>query len=270
MNIFELIKTDSTEKPLDEIINDGGLCSIFRTIGCIGDSLSSGEFEGTDEDGNITYNDFYDYSWGQFLARITGCKVYNFSCGGMTAKKFVEGYGAKSGCWDIMNLCQAYIIALGVNDTYEIGGQKIELGVIEDIDLNDYRNNKETFAGYYGQIVQRIKEMQPDAKFFFMTMPRETWISEKATKDADMLNEIIREMAELFSNAYVIDFRKYAPAYDENFKENYYLGGHMQPCGYLVTAHMVISYIDWIIRHNMSDFKQVGFIGTCHKNRQLN
>ena len=32
-------------KPLDKIICDGGMMNIFRTIGCIGDSLSSGEFE---------------------------------------------------------------------------------------------------------------------------------------------------------------------------------------------------------------------------------
>ena len=35
---------DENEKPLDRLIDDGGFASIFRTIACIGDSLSSGEF----------------------------------------------------------------------------------------------------------------------------------------------------------------------------------------------------------------------------------
>ena len=39
------------EKPLDNIVDDGGFAAIFRTIGCIGDSLSSGEFETYDEEG---------------------------------------------------------------------------------------------------------------------------------------------------------------------------------------------------------------------------
>ena len=39
------------EKPLDNLVEDGGFCGIFRTIGCIGDSLSSGEFESKDEEG---------------------------------------------------------------------------------------------------------------------------------------------------------------------------------------------------------------------------
>ena len=98
-----------------------------------------------------------------------------------------------------------------------------------------------------------------------MTMPRESFEQEKLAA-GDSHAELLREMAKLFSNSYVIDLRKYAPVYDEEFKRNYYLGGHMQPCGYVVTAYMVMSYIDWIIRHNIGDFKQVGFIGTPHKN----
>jgi len=40
----------------------------------------------------------------------------------------------------------------------------------------------------------------------------------------------------------------------------------MNPMGYLLTAKYVMSYIDYIIRHNMEDFAQVGFIGTPHHN----
>ena len=41
------------EKPLDSIPANGGFCRIFRKIGCIGDSLSSGEFELRNEDGTL-------------------------------------------------------------------------------------------------------------------------------------------------------------------------------------------------------------------------
>ena len=36
----------------------------------------------------------------------------------------------------------------------------------------------------------------------------------------------------------------------------------MNPMGYMLTAKLVASYIDYIIRHNMSDFSNVGLIGT--------
>jgi len=47
------------EKPLDQILADGGFCGIFRTIGCIGDSLSSGEFESY-ENGVKGYHGYFD------------------------------------------------------------------------------------------------------------------------------------------------------------------------------------------------------------------
>lgn len=52
------------ERPLDRILQDGGFCSIFRTIGCIGDSLSSGEFDSIQPDGTILGHDLYEHSWG--------------------------------------------------------------------------------------------------------------------------------------------------------------------------------------------------------------
>lgn len=55
------------EKPLDRIVTDGGMCAIFRRIACIGDSLSSGEFESVKEDGTHVYHDMYEYSWGSFI-----------------------------------------------------------------------------------------------------------------------------------------------------------------------------------------------------------
>lgn len=40
----------------------------------------------------------------------------------------------------------------------------------------------------------------------------------------------------------------------------------MNPMGYIFTAKIVMSYIDYIIRKNPEDFAQVGFIGTDHYN----
>ena len=45
---------NADEKPLDVIKPDGGFTGIFRTIACIGDSLSSGEFEGQG------YHDYFE------------------------------------------------------------------------------------------------------------------------------------------------------------------------------------------------------------------
>lgn len=161
---------NKNEKPLDNIAVNGGFTSIFRTIGCIGDSLASGELESF-EMGRKGYYDYFDDSWGQFIARDAGCKVYNFSRGGMTAKEYIETYADEKGFFDIEKRCQAYIIALGVNDVTDILDGKFEFGTVEDIKVDNYALNKPTFAGWYGAIISKYKEIQPHAKFFLMTMP---------------------------------------------------------------------------------------------------
>ena len=245
------------EQPLDRIVFDGGYARVFRTIGCIGDSLSSGELESRDKDGNYGYHDYYDYSWGQYMARNAGIKVYNFSKGGMTAKGFVESFGENCGVWTDEKKCQAYILALGVNDMYT---KQVELGEISDIDLENPQNNKPTFAGYYAQIIQKLKVKQPDAKFFLVTLPNGV-----PDLKGDEHAELLEEMATLFCNTYVINLRKYSPVYDGEFKKKFFVGGHMNAAGYILTAQMITSYIDYIVRHNFEDFRQVGFIGTPYK-----
>ncbi len=243
------------EKPLDRLVDGYSNTSIFRKVAFIGDSLSSGEFETRVPGEKVGYYDMFEYSWGQYIARKNGLTAYNFSRGGLTAKEYVESYGEAQGFWDAEKKCQAYVIALGVNDN-----GKYELGNLDDIDTDDYRNNKPTFVGCYAAIVSRYKELCPDAKFFFVTLCR----SEDAEADAARLDIVnaIRELAEYFDNAYVIDLFEYGPAHNKEFCERFYLHGHLAPEGYVLTAKIIDSYIDYIIRHNPDDFKQAGFIGT--------
>lgn len=265
MNLEDIFDNEK-ELPLDNIVTDGGYCGIFRTICCIGDSLSSGEMESMETPGGSKgYHDYFEYSWGQFMARDVGAEVLNFSRGGMSAKEYCESFAKVNNMWSPKAAAQAYIIALGVND---ISANGKNLGEVSDIDLKDWRNNKETFAGFYAQIIQRIKEIQPKARIFLMTIPRSD--NDKERREAeDIHQKLLWDMSELFEYTYVLDFRKYAPIYDEAFKEKFFLGGHMNAAGYRLTAKMAESYIDYIIRHNMDDFAQIAFVGTefynCNK-----
>lgn len=255
MSIYETICPEN-ERPLERMTTDGGFVGIFRTIACVGDSLSSGEFESVDEAGVKHYHDMFEYSWGQYIARAAGCTVYNFSRGGMSAQQYCETFAEEMGYWDKKLAAQAYIVALGVND---LMNAHQELGSMADVDFSDWRNNRKTFIGYYAQILQRLKEIQPEAKFFLMTTPKGD--NEARNADGEVQRQCVMQLAAAFDNCYVLDFGEYAPVHDAAFKELFYLGGHLNPCGYILTAQQVMSYIDYIIRHNMSDFKEVGFIG---------
>ena len=250
------------ERPLDMILQDSGFCSIFRTIGCIGDSLSSGEFDSIQPDGTILGHDLYEHSWGQYLARMCGSQVYNFSRGNMTAMEYCRTFAEEQGYWDPALACEAYILALGVNDLVNYHHQP---GTPADICLTDWRKNVQTFTGYYAQIIQRLKEISPRAKFFLMTIPRDA----KMDQDAVLLQgSVIRQLGAFFDNTYVLDFYRYAPPYDAAFRDRFFLGGHMSPCGYLLTAKMVASYIDFIIRNDMDAFKESAYCCTPYAYRQ--
>lgn len=256
---------DKNEKPLDRLLPDAGLCGIFRTIACIGDSLSSGEFVIDDENGNRHWYDMFEYSWGQYIARAAGSQVYNFSKGGMSAREYISNFADKMGYWDRAKAAQAYIIALGVNDlrVWRGGGNEhISIGTADDRDTD-----AETFARYYCEIIDKYKKIQPDAKFFLMTMVRcgDSEVDAKVDAHAKLLHDI----ADMDSNCYVIDFNKYGPVYDTEFEKKFYMCGHLTPAGYVLTAKMVMSYIDYIIRHNIRDFDLVGLIGKYPELKEL-
>lgn len=261
MDIKKFMKNEN-EKPLDNIVSNGGFCACFGKIACIGDSLSSGELEAL-ELGTRTYHDYFEYSWGQFIARDAGCEVLNFSRGGMTAKEYCESFADINGFWNLDLKCRAYIIALGVNDISGAMQNEEDLGTTADINVENYALNKPTFVGFYGAIISKYKEIQPHAKFFLVNIP-----SGETDEKREKLNvrhaELLNEIAELFDNCYVIDLRKYAPVYDDEFRKAFFVGGHMNVQGYRLTALMIESYIDYIIRNNPEKFAQMGFIGKLH------
>ncbi len=248
--------------PIENLLSDGGMTAIFRNIGVIGDSLSSGEHE-SHKDGKNSYHDYYEHSWGQYMARACGSTVYNFSAGGMSAYSFIK----KQEVWEKINIsnpdkkCQAYIIALGVNDINLIRNpeDELEFGSIDDVKCEYPDKTPHTFAGYIGAIMQRIKKVEPKAKIFLVTLPR------GSENEADELKakhqELMYQLAEVFPFTYVIDLRKFAPIYNDEFRKKYYLGFHMNAMGYLFTSKMIITYIDAIINEKPEDFVQVGFIG---------
>ena len=270
-NIDHLRTTD--ENPMDIIRFDVGLSGIIHDWGFIGDSLCSGEIEYYKSDGKMYRTDMYQFSWGQRLCRHCGTEGYNFSNGGQTAKGWIEAGvvrdetyegGVGGGGWQYAKLHpkQAYIIALGVNDMTEIGKGTLTLGnVATDIGTynaeTDSDTNAKTFVGYMAGIIQRLKSIQPKAKIFIFTMPASGTVRNDA-------NAQIRLLASTMG-LYVIDFDRYAPSMhgSNDFKDRYFCdgNGHLNEAGYEWTSWAVANYIDWIIRHNWTDFYYTSLIG---------
>lgn len=273
MNLDHFIKVDENEKPLDNILENGGFTSILRKIGCIGDSLSSGEMEVYFKEKKKEhlelngynaiylledkgYYDMFEYSWGQFIARAAGVEIKNMSAGGMSAKVYMESFGEKKGFFSDEYKLPAYIIAFGVND---ILWARNPVGTVDDVDFENIENSKDFFAKHFVKLVQKYKEISPNAKFFFVSMPKECDDKNDLRKDhSDFLNDLTKKI----DNSYCIDLYKYHPLIDEEYKKKYYLNGHLNAAGYYFLSLMISSYIDYIIRHNFEDFTDIALVTT--------
>lgn len=241
--------------PLSGIENVPGLISCFLNVGCIGDSLASGVAVSKNAGGEIIVNsqNRYQYSWGQYLARMTGNTYYNWSAGGLRTDSWLNSAHATE-CFDGNHLCQAYIIGLGQNDNNKNHGS--DLGTINDINTANYNNNADTFYGRYAKIIQKIKEVQPKAKIFVITDPNDS-------VNTNGYNTAIRNIAQLFDNVYVLDMRAYwSTAPCNEFLENQKRYGHFNAVGYYIIAKMIMTYIDYIMEHNYEDFREIENIGT--------
>lgn len=251
----ELEGLSTSANPLRQIIKDGGMCRIFRKWGFIGDSLSSGEHEYKKEDGTTGFVDMYEYSFGQQVGRICNATAINFSKGGATAKSILANY-SKELFETEENMCQVYVIYLGTNDFGS--NSTIEAGTIDDIDTEDYNNNAETFYGYYGKIIQRIREVQPKAKIFCMSTPCYT---STVSETEGTCHKAVRTICDLFG-CYFLDIYNYGEKQTSAWMAKYATGWHLNAMGYLKYAWMITTYIDYIIRNNPTDFKEIAFIGT--------
>ena len=241
--------------PLSRVNDSPGLLSCFLHVGCIGDSLASGVAVYKDAQGQEVVNskNRYEYSWGQYLARMTGNTYYNWSSGGLRTDTWLASNYATQ-CFDGEHLCQAYIIGLGQNDNNRDHGENV--GTTADIDLSDYHNNADTFCGRYAKIIQKIFEVQPKAKIFVMTDPNDL-VNENG------YNTAIRSIAAIFRFVYVIDLQKNissAPCNDLLAAQK--RSGHYNAVGYYLIAKILMTYVDWLVQKNCNDFREIENIGT--------
>ena len=253
------------EKPLDNIIQSGGFVNIFNKIACFGDSLTAGQFEANNT-GKTTYNTKTDFSYPTQMKRILNNTILTFGRGGACASNSEISVSESHSWLNIFqnsaftddNKCECYILALGTNDIGYYG--TFDGNVETDIDTSNYNNNAKNSVGGYSTIIQKVIELQPKAKIFCCAIPNTRNSLETRTE----ANKKISAICDLFDNCYFMDFQTFGVQPDDvdEYKSIYYLGGHMSSQGYYYWALQILSYIDYIIRNNPNDFKQIPFIGT--------
>ena len=235
------------------------LFSSFHKFGVIGDSLASGESVAK-VNGQNTYIDNYDYSWGQFIARKYGMTCVNFSKGGMTTRSWLTASEGLPRLMEPENKCNAYVIGLGVND-YTLGDSYI--GTAEDIHVEDASLNADTFYGNYGKIISSVKAIQPKAKIFIFTIPDQ---DTNPTRDYTNLNVAIREIETIFDDVYLIDLANdYKNYYTQGFIRSNMRVGHYNSIAYNYMSDLLYKWFNDYMLINYTEFKEIEFIGTNYE-----
>ena len=241
---------DSRLKELENIQNG---YETFLTVGCIGDSLASGECYSNETETPVGH-DLYKYSWGQYMARMSGNTYYNFSCGGLSTRTWLTSSYRKQ-IVDGNHDCMAYIIGLGANDALA-DSRHVEVGSASDIDLTNYNNNADSYYGNYGRIIQILHEYNPKTKIFLLTMPT-------AGESYQPYNEAIRKLADMFNNCYCIDLHKNAfDLYNspDSIIRSCLRNGHYNAYAYSIMAKIIGNEISKFMANNKSEFLDIEFI----------
>lgn len=263
-NIKDCIYCDNladfkAEQDLD--IRTSNLYSTFAKVGVIGDSYSAVRLYYYDRLNALqSAGDVPFYSWGKFMERKSGMSYNIFAKGGLEASQWLTdadvGYPVAS---QASNLCQCYIIGLGINDSSRHDTSYI--GTISDINSSDPDQNANSFIGNYAKIIQKMSALVNGAKFFVMTMGYYTSPSNQNTYLA--YNDAIRAIADYFDDVYLIDLNaKYYEQYaDANgFFAINTINGHFTPTAYQYVAELVSYEMSKIMYENPDDFKLIEFI----------
>lgn len=256
----------SGDNPLRSIKETIGFAAILHETGYIGDSLMSGEMAYLPSGGEAVYKDCYEFSWGQRLSALIRGIATNFSSGGLTTRTWINNYINSQGIGHsndevsrkfVDAKFQAYINGLGTNDA----NQSLPIGSIDDIDMDDYNNNADTFYGNYAKILQKAREVSPKCFLFCLTIPT-IW---QGAAETNGYNNAIRNITAKFDKCYIIDLYRYLPSHSY-ITTNYMSRGHMNTQGYQWIAYAIGTYIDYIITENPQDFARAALFGTDKEN----
>ena len=152
-NTLSVDAIPSSTNPLAFVKETPGYTSIFRKMGVIGGSMSTGWHSH-----NTGRKNMPEYSFLQFMARTCGSEGHNFSRGGISAKSWPQS-DMMENFYDTNKKCQMYLVQLGNNDLSD-HNNRLDCITKTWYDLNwdghDTEHGK-TYESYYNKVIQNGK-----------------------------------------------------------------------------------------------------------------
>ena len=218
----------------------------FNKCICIGDSLTRGSINTTDEQGTTGDNAPYDenVAYPAKLARLTGMQVTNAGQGGTTFKSYYIAHAS-----DDWRGYEMAIVKLGVNDA--------------DITLGGGGWTDDSAYGLTS-IIEKLKNENKGIKIFVSTiepgMSYQDWGNSVMAQRLKSVNDGIRNYVANLNDVDVIllDMEKYSTLYESNG----YSCGHLSQYGYYRIAQDFCNYISCYMNTHKQEFRFIQFIGT--------
>lgn len=221
---------------VDDLENSINYIPMFRNIGIVGDSLSSGEIAYSDDSGNH-FIDRFDSSWLSIIGRNNGINVSHYSQGGMTAKAWSENAGDKKANLLADESKNAYFIALGTNDISE----SYPLGNVSDT------LSTNSFVGYFKNIIDVVHTKAPNAVVFLVS-------TYNNSVNGISYSNMILEIANLYDYCFFVDFVNHTDIYTSTGGVWSNLG-HFTSIGYVKVAKIIEKLLNKIVDENKNYFK---------------
>ena len=211
---------------------DGTEISVFNKIACVGDSITEGTFNYTENGSNDNVVNISKYSYPTILKKLTGVETDNLGRGGNTSVQWYSYYQNED-----LSGYDAVIIMLGINDG------------VYSVSVSD-------FSDAICNIIDKFKAENNGIRVFLSTIiPAYTDYDRKF----DNYNTEIRRIAtEEYTDVFLIDINKYSIC--KHF--TYYQQGHLTAVGYQQLAKEFATLISYTIYNNLDVFRNVQFIGT--------
>lgn len=225
----KIIKGDNIEDFKYATIN------MYGSVGAIGDSYTSGATQKSD--GGWVYST--NQTWISTMANRAGIDFNNYGTAGATTQSYLT-----STLPSVLssNPNDLYFFALGQND----GNQSLVIGTVNDIHDEDYTLNADSFYGWYGKIIQQVKNHAPNANLIMI----KNWVKGDKWTDYDVAIEVI---AQHYGIPCI------SPFDDKFFNSTLYtntkLGGHPTAMGYSMMGIAMERLFSKCVEENPSYFQ---------------
>ena len=233
----------------NEVVNYESLQSvrIFQRVGCIGDSYMAGYIQ---LQGQAAHGSNPNYSWPHYMEKITGNVFTNFAQSGSTAKQWVSGAARLDEVQAPGNKCQAYVIALMINDQGDWTSWATPVGTKSDIGTD-----ADTYYAWYYKLVQEVIKVNSQAKIFCMTC----FVYEPSYSYNQAVRDIVDYCQDAGQNVYLCDTAQYR---NSSFFQNPIfssdrLSGHYTAIGYELMAEFHTRLLSDVINANVEEFQNV-------------